>query len=297
MKWQFDRACRQGMLAGLLTALCLAAGAAIFLHAERDQKEIEARAAAEAFASRITQRTYETVSPVYMLASMVKLNRGEIPEFDQVASDLLQEFPLARALELAPAGVVRQVYPLRGNEAVLGHDLLKDRGRNREAHLAVFRRQMMVAGPFELIQGGLGAVARYPVFLMGDQGKASFWGFAIVLFHVKELLTSAGSMEIERKGYAYQICRVMPDADGGECKVFAQSSAAELCAPLGVTVDLPNNTWRLSVAPLAGWIDQGHWLAAIAIVVLGGLAAGYARWQACRQAADDAGCDESTVAE
>lgn len=296
MKLKPDRACRAGLLTALITLLFLGVVAAMYLHTLRDAKEQKARALAETFAARITQRTYETVSPVYMLAATVKLHRGEVPDFDQFASDLLQEFPLARAIELAPAGVVRQVYPLRGNEAVLGHDLLKDRGRNREAHIAVVRRQMMVAGPFELIQGGLGAVARYPVFLPGEKGKAIFWGFAIVLIHVQELLANAGSMELEHNGFNYQICRLQPEPDVGECKFFAGSGQGGLIEPVTVSVELPNNIWRLSVAPESGWISLSQWLAVIAVVILGTLAAGYSRWLACRQE-EEAGPGESAATE
>lgn len=296
MKCKPDRAIRAGVLTALITLVFLGIVAAIYLHTLRDGHEQQARAMAEGFASRITQRTYETVSPVYMLAATVKLNRGEVPDFDQFASDLLQEFPLARAIELAPAGVVRQVYPLRGNEAVLGHDLLKDRGRNREAHIAVVRRQMMVAGPFELIQGGLGAVARYPVFLPGEKGKATFWGFAIVLIHVQELLANAGVMDLERKGFVYEICRVQPEPEMGDCKVFARPVDGSLIDPVTVSVDLPNNSWRLSVAPASGWISLSQWLAVIAVVMLGTLVAGYSRWLACRQV-EDARIEESTTAE
>jgi sensor domain CHASE-containing protein len=274
MKLHLDRPWRTALLSALIAWLvCITAGWA-YVHYLQSSRQQLARTLAQSFSLRVAQRLHETVSPVYMLASMVKQNQGNVPDFDKVAPDLLQEFPLARALELAPAGVVRQVYPLRGNEAIIGHDLLKDRGRNKEAHVALVKRQLMVAGPFELIQGGLGAVARYPVFMPDGQGKNSFWGFAIVLIHVHELLANAGEMEFERKGFDYQLCRVTLDVEGEGCKSFYRSAESELQQPLVVPIDLPNNQWRLSVAPSGGWVSPGEWIGLAVAILISGLLVG-----------------------
>jgi sensor domain CHASE-containing protein len=261
-------------MATLIAFALLSCMAWAYLHYLESSKQQIGRSHAQAFALRISQRTNESVSPVYMLASIVKLNRGKVPDFEKVAMDLLDEFPLVRAVELAPAGVVSQVYPLQGNESIVGHDLLKDRERNREAHIALAKRQMMLAGPFELIQGGLGAVARYPVFLPSSPGRTSFWGFTIVVMRIKELLISAGQMELERKGFNFQICRVIHDVENGDCKVFMQSSPEDLPDPLSVMVELPNNQWKISVMPVGGWISQREWMATVALVLGGALLAG-----------------------
>ena len=278
MKWLFDRAWQHCLLAAVLASLLLGALAALFLTSIADSKQRAAREVAQTFASRISLRTTEVVAPVYMLAALVKEHRGYIPDFEQSASDLLQEFPLARALELAPGGIVRQVFPLRGNEMILGHDLLKDPERNKDVHLAVARRELMLAGPFELKQGGFGAVARYPVFMRGDQGKESFWGFAIALIHVHEMLSNAGTLNLERNNLEYQICRI--NAETGECKVFANSWEGAIVAPVTIDMELPLNRWRLSVAPRGGWIPLWQIILALSLVILGAGLAAYYRYQA-----------------
>jgi len=280
MKRNFERPWFAAMATVLIALAVFSCAGWAYVHYLKASKQQIGRSLAQAFALRISQRTSETVSPVYMLASLVKQNTGNIPDFEKTASDLISEFPLVRALELAPAGVVRQVYPLHGNEAIIGHDLLKDKERNREAHIALAKRQMMLAGPFDLIQGGLGAVARYPVFLTGSQGKNTFWGFTIVVIRVNELLISAGQMELERNGYGFQICRVMPEVEEGNCKVFVRTSETEMHDPLVVMVELPNNQWQLSVTPVAGWVSRGEWMAIVAFIIGGALLAGL--WQFVR---------------
>lgn len=297
MKWKFDRAGQQGLLAGVCALAILVTLAGGFLNLVKEREQRSAREIAQTFAFRIALRTNEAASPAYMLAAMVKEHRGKIPDFDKLASELLPEFPLARALELAPAGVVRQVYPLRGNEAIIGHDLLKDGLRNKDAHTAVVRRELMLAGPFELIQGGVGSVARYPIYMRGDQGKDAFWGFAIVLIHVKELLINAGSLQLERNGLDYSICRVLPG--GSECQEFAHTGGGELLDPVAISIELPLNVWRLSVAPRSGWVPFSKIVAIFSLAVIGALLVAYFRYRMLlgeiRAKSDMAATDDSAL--
>lgn len=215
---------------------------------------------------RLAQRLDETVAPAYMLAALVQQGNGRVDNFDALGDQLLRAFPIARAVQLAPGGIIRSIYPLQGNEKAIGHDLLKDRERNREAHLALASHQLTVAGPFNLLQGGLGAAARYPVFLTDPHGRDSFWGFAIVLIRVPELLNAAGMLDLSRENYRYELCRIPPD--GTECEVFARSGQGRPVDPVILPVDVPNGHWRLSLAPEGGWVSRTDRLLLAAAVVL-----------------------------
>lgn len=228
-----------------------------YVESQTAAKRSVARGVAYNHAQRLSQRLQESLGPAYMLASLVQQQGGKVDNFEAVAVDLLQQFPMARAVELAPGGVVRQVYPLPGNESIVGHDLLKDKKRNREAHLAIARRQFTLAGPFELLQGGLGAVGRYPIFRTLADGRDDFWGFSIVLLRVPELLGSAGFLQITGEGYGYEICRELPDNEG--CKVFSREGREPLEDPVTVDVDVPNGKWILSIAPDQGWVTGSDW--------------------------------------
>lgn len=242
-------------IAGLLLGLMLGFQS---LQVQQEIKRAEARDLAFGRAQQLTQRLQEAVGPAYMLASLVQRNNGRIDNFEAVAAELLQQFPMARAIELAPGGIITQVYPLPGNEMVIGHDLLRDRSRNREAHLAVSRKQLTLAGPFELRQGGLGAVGRFPVFQFTADGRQEFWGFSIVLLRVPELLSTAGFVHLTNGGYVYELCRIPPDEE--ECKVFMREGQGGIEDPVTVDVDVPNARWRLSVAPEGGWVSPFDWV-------------------------------------
>lgn len=263
---------RIAVFATLLGVFVFGGVAWSYLLGLKEVRQYAASTLAQGFALRLVERFHETVGPVFMLAAMVRQSPGGVPNFELAAADLVYEFPLIRALELAPGGVVTSVYPLSGNEAIVGHDLLKDRERNKEAHMALVKRQLTLAGPFELRQGGLGAVARYPIFISGANGKSSFWGFSIAVINVPELLAIAGQMEIERGGYDHQLCRVPLGEEG--CKIFAAQGDASMADAISLRIGLPNNNWLLSLVPKGGWISLSEKLLVVGLVLIASLLMG-----------------------
>ena len=219
-----------------------------------EARRIETRMLAQGYAQRIQERLQTALVSTHVLASMVKQVGGQLPRFDDEAAELLTLFPSVSALQLAPDGIIRDVYPLEGNEAALGHDLLADRKRNREAAAAITTRQMTLAGPFKLVQGGMGAVGRMPVFLRNERGDVYFWGFAIALIRVPSLLDSAGLNGLAKSGYRYEVWRSHPDTD--EKEVFARSGDIPPDNPVEYVVTVPNGRWVLAIAPEDGWLSN-----------------------------------------
>lgn len=201
------------------------------------------------------QATIErSLSATYALAAMVRQGKGTITDFDATAAEMLPFYPGVASLQLAPDGIVRQIVPLAGNEGAIGHNLLKDPARNKEAFLARDTGKLTLAGPFNLKQGGIGAVGRLPVFIDSTSGQRSFWGFTIALIRFPEVLNPAQLSNLEERGFRYELWRYHPDS--GKRQIIAASSTT----PLGESIDhhvyLPNGTWILSVAPVDGWRDQ-----------------------------------------
>lgn len=280
------------VISGLASALLLAAVAGLFLAGLEQHRRSEARELSQAFALRLVERFSESLGAVYLLANTVDRRSGSVVHFDERAGELLRDFPLVRALELAPGGVIRYVHPLRGNELAVGHDLMVDKTRNREVHLAISRRQMAVAGPFELRQGGVAVVARYPLFLAPADGREQFWGLAIAVVDFPALLRTAGDADFERLGYRYQMCWV--PAGEGECKTVLGDRDLVLEQAEALKVGSSHADWRLAVYRRAGWLAAGELAIAALLVVLGGILGG---WTIGRLVADKwcAGCDSDPL--
>jgi len=191
------------------------------------------------------------LSATFALAAMIRQGNGAIRDFESLAAGMLPYYPGASALQLAPGGVVTHVHPLAGNEQAIGQDLLRDPSRNREAIVARDSGTLALAGPFRLAQGGLGAAGRLPVFLPGDAGAPAFWGFAIVLMRFPETLAPARLDHLADMGYRYELWRRHPES--GERETLAVSAAGPPAEPVERTLEVPNATWTLGVAPIDGW--------------------------------------------
>ncbi len=202
-------------------------------------------------ADAIQNSTQRDLSATYALAALVRQGKGNIANFDAIASELLPYYPGAGSLQLAPGGIVQHIVPLAGNEGAIGHNLLADPTRNKEAFLARDTGKLTLAGPFTLKQGGLGAVGRLPVFLDDSQGKPQFWGFTVVLIRYPQALEAARLEQLTQQGFGYELWRIHPDS--GQKQSIAASAGAALINPVAMTLSMPNGSWTLSVAPLKGW--------------------------------------------
>jgi signal transduction histidine kinase/ActR/RegA family two-component response regulator len=232
---------------GGLGALFVAQG----IHRAVGQRRLAAEHAARRAGSALESQLARSLSATYALAAAIR-QHGRVDDFDHLAAEMLPIYGGIASLQLAPRGVVSRIHPLAGNEAALGHDLFSDPARRAEAEAAVASRQLTLAGPFPLRQGGTGLVGRYPVFRPGRDGTESFWGFTNVLLRLDEVLRAARIPDLEREGYAYELTRV--EAGSGRA-LHVDGRGTLALHPERVPIPVPNGDWTLAVAPSAGWQD------------------------------------------
>ncbi len=232
----------------------LVAGTLILMQAK--SRAAEARSAAVEVATRtarqIERDLTQNLAATYALAALVRQGQGKVRDFDAIAQEFLTLHPGVSALQLAPGGVIGQSIPLAGNEKAIGHNLLTDGKRNKEALLAMQTGKLTLAGPFELIQGGEAVIGRLPVYLGKDMDE--FWGFTIALIRMADFLSTTEIEDLNEHGYAYQLWRTHPDT--GLPQVFAHSAAELTENPISAAFDVPNGRWHLSLSPTAGWTQR-----------------------------------------
>lgn len=163
-------------------------------------------------------------------------------KFEHFAADLYSGSRGIRSLAVAPGGEVRYVYPLAGNEAVLGYRPSADLRPEVVADVerAIDSGQVIISGPVELIQGGLGLIARQAVYQ-----DESYWGLVNVVLEINPLLTEAGLT-----GGAGQFEYALRDSRG---RVFFGPSSVFISSPIITQIILPEGYWELAGAPRAGW--------------------------------------------
>ncbi|MBX9634459.1 MAG: CHASE domain-containing protein, partial [Magnetospirillum sp.] len=179
----------------LAAALIMGITARIDLY-ERERFQHEARVNAIRHASVLRARLEGALNArlhlAHGLAAYARSHPDDLIDFGSFAEGLTSTgIAGLRSLQLAPNAVVRYVYPLVGNESVIGHDLLKDPARRIAVLRTIQERLFVIAGPVPLMQGGNGLIARYPLFL-GEPGKDTFWGFATVVLNVEPILAEGG---------------------------------------------------------------------------------------------------------
>ena len=242
-------------LIGTLVIACVMAAMniAYLTRALVENKRVETRTIAQGYAQRIQDQIQNAMVSTYVLASVIKHAEGKTNHFEETATELINMFPGVSALQLAPDGVIQHIVPLEGNEGAIGHDLLADKFRNREAAAAITLRQLTLAGPFELVQGGIGAVGRLPIFINTQNRDGHFWGFANALVRIPRLIETAGLGSLARAGYRYELWRVHPESE--KRQVFARNSESPLDDPVDYVVTVYGSRWVLSIAPENGWLN------------------------------------------
>lgn len=233
----------------LLVFICVAiAGSyAIYLFEQswKGEQELHLDQITSAQASAIERRLNRSLSATYLLALEVRFNNGEVNNFNNFADETIKALGGISNLQLAPDSVIKHIHPLEGNEKALGHNLLEDDRRRKEAHLAIKERKLTLAGPFELIQGGVAVIGRNPVFIE-EGGEEKFWGFASALIFLDDLLAVTDLKQLEGDGYQFQLARKHPDT--GNWEVFASSKAEIDGISASVPINIPNSYWTLSLS-------------------------------------------------
>jgi PAS domain S-box-containing protein len=193
------------------------------------------------------------LSATYALAALVRQGNGNVSNFNAVAKQMLPFYPGVHGLSLAPDGVIRNAIPLADAAKVVGQNLLSNPATRVEAEKARDTGKLILAGPFNLLEGRVGFAGRLPVFMDDAQGKPHFWGFTNAIIHLADALADAQLAELAVDNYDYELWRIHPDS--GEKQVIVASSSRALLDPVDQIVKLPYGNWTLSAAPIAGWGD------------------------------------------
>ncbi len=221
--------------------------------AEQARREEARRSATElavSYGKRLEHDLTRAIDTTFAIAAIVRQRGGSPDEFAALASELLRlEDRRLATLQLAPAGVVREVVPLAGNEGAIGEDLFADPARRSAALDAVDQRRIVLTGPIELREGGHGLVGRLPIFLPDEQGLERFWGFAIAVVRVEALLTHLG-LERGTLG-AYPISITLRTAAGPSPRTLL--ATPRLARTLTtVPLEVADATLHLSLGPTPG---------------------------------------------
>lgn len=247
------------------------------LNQEKDER-LRAVYAAESTISRVSSQLNRYLAESDFIKKYIESGRVlREEEFAVISSNMQDGSSVIKTHELAKDGVVSQVYPVAGNEAAIGLDMLHNPARKKEANLAKNSGMYTIAGPFELVQGGTGALLFDPIYTYSEKGERSFWGFSILVLQWDEFIEEVELDKMEDAGYRYQIWKKDPYT--GEKIVIAESEEDFPGNALEVACSVPNDTWYFEIIPKAGWFSDQQLLLGIVIATIIGMMAAYACWE------------------
>ena len=191
-------------------------------------------------------------------------------EFQALSQMISDDSQIIKVIEQAPDGVVKDIYPLKGNEAAFGIDMLNNPARKHEANLAMKSGQYTIAGPYELNQGGLGSLLFEPIYITDKSGEKSFWGFSILVLDWNRFLEELELDKLTDASYCYQMWK--KDGNSGKKTIIAQGGDAIHKGAVQISCKVPNDTWYFEIIPHTGWVTVKQqalvFLVAVSIAVL-----------------------------
>lgn len=179
-------------------------------------------------------------------------------EFALYASGALSETSLLKNLGAAPGFVLRYVYPLSGNESVIGLDYRNIPEQWSQVKKAWETREMVVAGPINLFQGGRGFIGRAPVFVKDGSSDSKetekFWGIVSAVIDADRLLDKAVLSSVHDINIAIRGA----DGKGADGGVFwgDRNLFDSNVKPVLAEVSFPSGSWQIAAVPSGGWPER-----------------------------------------
>jgi len=202
----------------------------------------------------LSRELYSAIHLTEGISSLVAVEKTiEARRFQSIARELIGRNRLIRNIALAPGNVIRFMYPIEGNERAIGVAYMTLPEQRDSVLRAMREKRMVVAGPVELIQGGVGIIGRTPIFVTEmENGKATqkYWGISATVIDFNRLIQTVG---LEAPSLQMQIALRGRDGTGSRGDIFWGSETVFVSDPVMMDVTLPSGSWQIAALPARGW--------------------------------------------
>ncbi len=186
--------------------------------------------------------------------------------FHRLAREILRNHSYIRNITVAPDNIVRFIHPLKGNEQAIGLDYRQNSEQWPAAARAIESGRTVIAGPVNLVQGGVAFINRTPVYVEGEEEDDSrYWGLVSIVIEKDRLFKAAG---LHRPELNIEIAIRGKDGLGsaggmidGDPSIFEKS-------PITLPVKLPEGSWQLAAVPKAGWSTPSPYLVPLRVTAI-----------------------------
>ena len=172
----------------------------------------------------------------------------------------------------APDMVASLVYPLEGNERVVGLNYVANTEQYPMIQEMLERQMESITGPVDLVQGGKGLIFRAPIYLPSPKPSEAVlrpWGIVSIVLDYPSFVEKTGILEAAQ---TYDLLIDVSDSAGSHTGSFFGDRAVENMNPITLDFEFPFQTWHLHALPKGGWPTssptQGYDRAVMAVISL-----------------------------
>ena len=171
-------------------------------------------------------------------------------EYTELAKEYIRNDSVISSMALSKDCILNAIYPLEGHEAALGLNLLEHPERKTIVEKTIETHLTFVAGPVELVEGGIAFISYTPIFDKTNQNEEQFWGVTDIVIEQNSLFKEAGLKHQENN---YLLALRGTNGTGNEGNVFWGDENIFENNPVTIDIDLPIGNWILAAVPQEGW--------------------------------------------
>ena len=251
-------------IVGLITFLAAFFIGVFLLHNLEKNEKTTGKYMAQVTEKRVRARLDQYIMLSELLGNYISAGENlDENTFSELAEKIPNEDGVIKAFELAPEGIVTDIYPKQGNEGAFGLDMLQEHERKKDAILARDSGKYTLGGPYQLKQGGTGALLFNPVYQDNNSEQGEFWGFVILVIDWDRFIEEINLDYLSDADFCYRIWTY--DRDSSDRIILAESQGDMPDNILTVECAVPNNTWYFDIIPSEGWSPRSYWIMCIVI--------------------------------
>jgi len=173
-----------------------------------------------------------------------------VDEFYQLADKLIQKDSVISTMALSKDCIIKAIFPYKGHEAAVGLNLLEHPERRIIVENTIETKNTFLAGPVELVEGGIAFISYTPIFTKTKDDSSKFWGVTDIVI-LKDKLFNEMNFFISDSNYYFALRGT--DGTGENGPIFWGTSEVFENDPVIVDILLPTGNWQLAGIPKSGW--------------------------------------------
>lgn len=172
--------------------------------------------------------------------------------FEKFAKPLFDGSAQLRNVSATQNLTLQYMYPVEGNESAIGFDYHKRPDQLKDLLRVQQTQDTIISGPFELIQGGQGLIARIPVTIDNlANGTPEVWGTVSAVIDLPSLYEASGLLKTEDN---LNIAIRKISANSSSVFFGKTNSFSKVSNPVTTNIAMPSGEeWQLAASPQNGW--------------------------------------------